>query len=474
MSEGIRISALGLTGKGIAGGQGGSPPRNAEGGWDFLTLLGWILSWLRNPSAYSLEDTPFSKDQIPEEKTKTLFPEEKTLSETSQTSTSQDPPSLEEISWPLGNMGLVRNPAFILAFSEDQEVPPEMTNGKSIPLLNENSETLTVEESSMISPPETEPASTEAIFTRKIEIKETPASPIQPMPERVPSSKESPKIRVSFPQGDSSPEIFYFEGNASLEKEDSVFPKDFSLSEADIPHQAQERKPSLFLERPSLNSPDEEKKLQDLNFFPKTTRRSTPKTPISYEKDLPIENSGERKILAEESHPTPIFQGISPSKPTSPDSHLSPDHPIVEELVSPAQMGEIIREFSLELQPSGERKARLKLEPPDLGEVEIDLRVHRGEVKLFLAVEKPETARELHLYLPHLRNALEEAGFRLTDCQIGLLGGQVGGEHLPREESFPQKAYREAQGIKATEKIEETASETPRPRLYEGLLNLVV
>ena len=141
---------------------------------------------------------------------------------------------------------------------------------------------------------------------------------------------------------------------------------------------------------------------------------------------------------------------------------------------TPAQLPEMIRDLLLEVHPSGEKKARVKLEPPDLGEMEIDLRLHRQEVHLFLRVEKPEAAQELQAHLHHLRQNLEELGFTLSDFRVDLAGGGSGWRYS-EERSFHEHRKESPGRPSGVEKIKETApQEGPLRPWHNGALNLVV
>jgi len=132
----------------------------------------------------------------------------------------------------------------------------------------------------------------------------------------------------------------------------------------------------------------------------------------------------------------------------------------------------MIKDMVLEVHPSGEKKARLKLEPPDLGEVEVDLRVRHREVTLFLRVEKPEAAHQLQMHLTHLEKALDELGLRLTDFQIALVGSESGWRF--REDSSSRERPRGGSANRVEESGEVTESSPTREGWHNGRLNLVV
>ncbi|HFC97074.1 MAG TPA: hypothetical protein ENJ40_01260 [Thermosulfurimonas dismutans] len=172
----------------------------------------------------------------------------------------------------------------------------------------------------------------------------------------------------------------------------------------------------------------------------------------------------------------PFLSSRPDLSPPGPGHGLHPEALEVPRLPSytPGQLSEMIRDLLLEVHPSGEKKARVKLEPPDLGEMEIDLRLHRQEVHLFLRVEKPEAAQELQAHLHHLRQNLEELGFTLTDFRVDLAGGGSGWRYS-EERSFHEHRKESPGRTSGVEKIKETApKEGPLRPWHNGALNLVV
>lgn len=136
------------------------------------------------------------------------------------------------------------------------------------------------------------------------------------------------------------------------------------------------------------------------------------------------------------------------------------------------QIPDLVKDMVVEIRPSGERKAHLKLEPPDLGELDIHLRVHRQEATLFLQVEKPEALHQLQHQLPHLQHLLEDLGFQVVECQVSL-GGAGQGWHFAREE----KPDSEKGKPRAVRPVEEGPPEKERAfRAFspDGQVNLVV
>lgn len=85
-----------------------------------------------------------------------------------------------------------------------------------------------------------------------------------------------------------------------------------------------------------------------------------------------------------------------------------------------ADVHRFIKDFTVEIAPSGERKAIVQLEPPELGRMEIKVHVKDGEVEIRAQVEKPETLAQLQQDLSQIKTQLEDLGLRLKDLQISL------------------------------------------------------
>ncbi len=143
---------------------------------------------------------------------------------------------------------------------------------------------------------------------------------------------------------------------------------------------------------------------------------------------------------------------------------------VSREGISPREVPEFVTEIAVELSPSGERKARIKMEPPELGEVEVDVEVRRGEVKLVFSVERSEVARELHLHLPHLRELFEQNGLKLTEFQVAV-GSFGGGEGTfgERNDTPERRSHRPLRS-----EVEGVQTETKTKREKEGLISFIV
>lgn len=87
------------------------------------------------------------------------------------------------------------------------------------------------------------------------------------------------------------------------------------------------------------------------------------------------------------------------------------------------QAGEIhhfVKELTIEIVPSGERRAIVQLEPPELGKMELEVKVQNGEVEVHARVEKLETLSHLQQDFSQIKTQLEDLGLRLKDFQISL------------------------------------------------------
>lgn len=92
----------------------------------------------------------------------------------------------------------------------------------------------------------------------------------------------------------------------------------------------------------------------------------------------------------------------------------------VETKLGLENISQVIKDFSIELKPSGERKAHLELEPPELGKMELMVKVKDGEVEVFARVEKAETLSQLKQEFSQIKTELESLGLKLKDFQLSL------------------------------------------------------
>lgn len=95
------------------------------------------------------------------------------------------------------------------------------------------------------------------------------------------------------------------------------------------------------------------------------------------------------------------------------------------ELVDQAR-DSVFKQILLKLSGEG-GEMRMRLEPPELGELDLRVVVERGnQVSLWIGAERPELAAMLQKNLDELRHALQSSGLEITDAQVGTRGQGTG------------------------------------------------
>ncbi|MFN3505785.1 MAG: flagellar hook-length control protein FliK, partial [Caldimicrobium sp.] len=137
-----------------------------------------------------------------------------------------------------------------------------------------------------------------------------------------------------------------------------------------------------------------------------------------------------------------------------------------KELVKIENLTQFIKNFTIELKPSGERSALLELEPPELGKMEVTVKLKESEVEIVAKVEKAETLAHLKQEFLQIKTELENLGLKLKDFQLslGLSGDErsFGERNGERREERKEKVNRAA-----TEGLGETPTLLYRGRLYK-------
>ncbi len=90
------------------------------------------------------------------------------------------------------------------------------------------------------------------------------------------------------------------------------------------------------------------------------------------------------------------------------------------------QFFEFVKRFSAEVFPEGEKKAYVRLEPPHLGGLDLEIKVKEKEVIIVARVEKEEAFRELQNNVEAIKESLKELGLSLKDFQTQLNWGYQG------------------------------------------------
>ena len=137
----------------------------------------------------------------------------------------------------------------------------------------------------------------------------------------------------------------------------------------------------------------------------------------------------------------------------------------------------VARAFQAAQERAGE--VRLRLSPPELGALRLEIKIHEGALTARLEAESPAAKSLLLDNLPVLRERLAEQGIRIEHFDVDLLDRQTGGS----PQQSPHGHERETQPSPLPPRFvrETNESETnelaPRPsirRLGDGRLNVIV
>jgi flagellar hook-length control protein FliK len=106
-----------------------------------------------------------------------------------------------------------------------------------------------------------------------------------------------------------------------------------------------------------------------------------------------------------------------------------------------AEFGAGLQKFVLK----GTNKVKIRLDPPNLGAVDVDIEVVDGDVFLSLQAESASAASELQSQLELLRESLEEQGLNLKEFELGH-GAKDAEESKDGKESRKSKSRTEKNG----------------------------
>ena len=126
------------------------------------------------------------------------------------------------------------------------------------------------------------------------------------------------------------------------------------------------------------------------------------------------------------------------------------------------ELASFIKNFSVELLPEGEKMARLSLEPPELGRLDLEVKVKDKKVEIVAKVEKPEALHEIRQHFHHIKTHFEEAGLQLKEFQLSLAENLAGGgEFLADKKGEGRSSEREKkQAAMEVAGVENEAGET--------------
>jgi hypothetical protein len=80
----------------------------------------------------------------------------------------------------------------------------------------------------------------------------------------------------------------------------------------------------------------------------------------------------------------------------------------------------LLRQARLLTRPDGARELRLRLDPPELGHVELRLRLRNGRLHAVLRVHDPDAARAIESIVPRLHSLFAGEGILLDRCVVDL------------------------------------------------------
>lgn len=101
------------------------------------------------------------------------------------------------------------------------------------------------------------------------------------------------------------------------------------------------------------------------------------------------------------------------------------------------ELPDFVRNLVLEVHPQGEQKARLELFPPELGRLDIEVRVENGEVSVVGKLENPQAYQDILKEAPVIKTHLEELGLKVKELVFTLTSGDANlpyhGDRQPKE-----------------------------------------
>jgi hypothetical protein len=101
------------------------------------------------------------------------------------------------------------------------------------------------------------------------------------------------------------------------------------------------------------------------------------------------------------------------------------------------ELPDFVRNLVFEVYPQGEQKARLELFPPELGRLDIEVRVENGEVSVVGKLENPQAYQDILKEAPVIKTHLEELGLKVKEIAFTLTSGDANlpyhGDRQPKE-----------------------------------------
>jgi flagellar hook-length control protein FliK len=214
-----------------------------------------------------------------------------------------------------------------------------------------------------------------------------------------------------------------------------------------------------------------------------TSLRETPSTgkdlDHSPDPQLPIQNAAQQETLKEEK-PAALLRGFKAELQAVQSRNLAelpkvspPALPTQLELPTPIQSPQFGHNFGAEvvlLAAQGVQQASIRLNPEDLGPIQIDIRLQDQQVDLMMAAALPETRQAVQATQDVLRTLFLEQGLHLAQFDVqSQLSGSAQQQFGHQSGSQPPSAH----DIKPDHSWTTAAGEPARTVYRQGLLNLV-
>lgn len=166
--------------------------------------------------------------------------------------------------------------------------------------------------------------------------------------------------------------------------------------------------------------------VQETETTPQTPTPTRPTTPEALE------------TLATESAPE---LATSSQTQTTAAQALAPTMQRFAEQLKHAQHHQVAQQVVVAVQPllkgEGSSAVRMTMNPPELGRIEIHLKIEAGQVSGAIAATEPATVEHLARELPTLRQAFAEAGLKLGEQGLSLMLNQENNQHNAERQPNP-------------------------------------
>jgi flagellar hook-length control protein FliK len=108
----------------------------------------------------------------------------------------------------------------------------------------------------------------------------------------------------------------------------------------------------------------------------------------------------------------------------------------------------------------GEEHLRMRLQPPELGDLRMDLSLRGGDLKVVFIAETPAAREALKAAMPELRGSLAEQGLKLEQFSVFVRGEGAFSRGFADRDQSPDTGRGRASQATATEAVEAAAPAT--------------